>query len=131
MKEEEPRGLPREWLPEPVAPADGGDAPEWELRLERLMRAAEPRLADLARATWWANLGAAWKPALAAAAVAAGVLVLGLRAGPAPGTPSPPAAETFALTTVTDGGSAASLWRGLGAEADPVLAQVVLQEEAR
>lgn len=145
MKDRDREGLPREWLPEPVARADGDRAAEWERRLQSLMRAAEPTLAELARraespgpasrptlvgSPWWAVLGARWKPALAAATLAAAVLVLGLRFVPESATARSPSPRAFTLTAVTGGGEAAALWQGVGAQADPVLAHLVLQGES-
>lgn len=147
MTERRPEGLPREWLPEPVAPARGGDAAEWERRLQRLMRAAEPTLAELAHTAespapaprrtadagspWWAVLAGRWKPALAGAALAAVVAVLGLRLVPGPAAEPSTEPGAFTLTAVAGGGEAAALWQGLGVEADPVLAHLVLQGGSR
>lgn len=133
--------FPREWLPEPVASPDGDDAAEWERRLQHLLSAAEPKLAELARTAgstapspsprsrtpWWAALAGRWKPALAAAAFAAAALVLGLQLGSTAGSGPAASARAFTLTAVAGGGEPAALWQGLGTRADPVLAQVVLQ----
>lgn len=141
MTDRTPDRLPADWLPEPVAPATGGDAAEWDQRLQRLMSAAEPTLAELARtaaaaapargpspaAPWWAVLAARWKPALSAAALATAVLVAGLRLLPGAATGTATTTSAFTLTAVAGGGEAAALWQGMGATADPALAQIVLQ----
>lgn len=142
--------LPREWLPDALAPAHGAGAAEWEDRLQRLMRAAEPALAELERAAgspapesrgeepvgsrraeaalpWWAVLAGAWRLAIPAAAAAAAALVLALRLVVGSAASQAASPDAFALTAITGGGEAAALWQGAGSEADPVLAQLVVQ----
>lgn len=140
MKDGRNERLSAEWLPDPTGPAEGGDDAEWERRLQRLMVSAEPALAELARTAaaerapqrpdvsppWWRALALYWKPALTATAAATAGLVLVLRFAPASITPAEPSPATFALTAVASDGDAAALWRGMGADADPVLAQLVL-----
>ncbi len=132
MSERIPERLPPEWLPDPVAPpGDEEDAPVWEWRLRRLVAAAEPRLARLrARETpWWSGLAAWWRPVTAAAVAAAAALILGLRL--APERLEAPPRGTLALSAVVSEGEPAALWIAVGSEADPVLALLALEGEAR
>lgn len=141
MKHDTSDPLPREWLPDPVGPASGGDPALWDRRLRELTSAAEPALAELARERpreaagaarprWWSLLAARWRPALAAAALTAAVVAVAIRV--LPGTPSAAArAGAFSLTAVAGRGTAAALWQGMGSQADPTLAQIVLQEGSR
>lgn len=131
--------LPEAWLPEPFGPPD--DAPEWEARVRRIVAAAEPRLERLRERaepgagegtagrrgrSWWADLGLLLRPAAGLAAAAGLVLVL---LEPAP-SPTEDAAASSTLAAVATGGEAAALWRAAGAEADPVLALIALEEGA-
>jgi hypothetical protein len=120
-----PCPLPRRWLPE-ATPPEGG--PEWDIRVERIVAAAEPRLRRLARgseieATWSAGLGSWWKPAAAIAAAAA-VLLFAL----APAATVQESGEGWLpLSVVAADGEPFALWVGLGIESDPVLALIALQ----
>jgi len=115
--------LPRDWLPE-AAPAEG--APEWELGVRRIVAAAEARrLASRqprAVARPPAGLGTYMIPGAALAAAAALVLALGLSR-----LPRQPAPGGLILSVVAGGGSPDALWRGLGVDADPVLALIALE----
>lgn len=129
-EDDTPRPLPREWLPEPT-PLEG--TPEWRSMAERIIAAAEPKLrgggtrdAGVA-ATWPAILGAWWKTAAALAAAAAALLLV-LHAEPARQEPDPSA---LPLSLVAAEGEPAALLEGLGIHADPVLALIVLLEQAR
>lgn len=130
-----PRPLPRKWLPEARAPEG---APVWELRLERILEAAEPRLRERSRsgnaasrgesgaddANWPDVLGAWWRPAagLAAAAATVSILLLGgLRTGPEVDV------QAAFMQIVVSAGEPGALWEGIGIEADPVLAAIVLE----
>lgn len=115
--------LPRDWLPE-AAPAEG--APEWELNVRRVVAAAEARLlaSRQRRAVGrpGAGLGDYMIPGAALAAAAALVLALGLSR-----PPRQPAPGGLILSVVAGGGSPDALWRGLGVDADPVLALITLE----
>lgn len=142
MTQQTPDPLPPEWLPDPVGPASGGDPEDWDRRLRTLMSAAEPRLAELARsrqrsrepriaAGWWTSLMGRWRALVGAAALAAAGLALVVRVLPGPSSSVAPAAGALSLTAMAGGGTAAALWQGLGSEADPTLAQIVLQGASR
>lgn len=138
MTDRMPDPLPAEWLPEPAGPAEGGEPELWDRRLRSLMSAAAPELERLAGSAqpgatgparwtaWWTLLAVRWRPALSAAALAAAVLVALLRVLPVP-TAAAGTADAFTLTAVAGDGTAAAVWQGLGAQADPTLAQIVLQ----
>jgi hypothetical protein len=141
MRHDTPEPLPPEWLPDPVGPARGGDPGVWDHRLRELMSAAEPRLAELARqgahrpaprvaTTWWTLLAARWRAAVGAAALAAAAAMLVVQVLPSPSSP-PAEAGTFSLTAMAGEGTAVAVWQGLGSEADPTLAQIVLQGASR
>lgn len=125
--------LPEGWLPGPSGPP--ADAPEWEARVQRIVAAAGPRLerrreraergaAGRAGRAWWAELGLLLRPAAGLAAAAALLLVL---LGPSPSPAGDPSASST-LAAVASGGDPAALWRAAGAEADPVLALIALEE---
>lgn len=129
--------LPETWLPEPSGPPD--DAPAWEARLRRIVAAAGPRLERLRERAepgvaggapgrgdraWWAGLGLLLRPA-AGLAAAAGLLLFLVQ--PAP-SPAGEGADSPTLAAVASGGEPAALWQATGAEADPVLALIALEE---
>jgi hypothetical protein len=119
--------LPREWLPDAIAPED---APEWELALQRIVAAAEPELRQLASGSserdlsWATVLGSWWK---LAGSLGAAAVVLLLAVG-RPGTRADSGA--LPLRVVAAAGEPFALWESLGIEADPVLALIALQERA-
>jgi hypothetical protein len=123
-----PRPLPRGWLPDPQPPEG---TLVWEARTRRIMAAAGPEFWKLtsahsaAEVTWWSVMAPWWKTA-AALAVASTVLLLlaGRRAGP-PQTPP----GSIPLGLVASGGDPVTLWRALGIQADPVLAQIAIREQ--
>ncbi len=126
-----PDPLPREWLPDAAGPARPEDPQVWEERLQRLVAAAEPRLARLRarEAPWWASLAGWWRPAGGLALAAAAALALVLLRGPAPG-PRAGAPVSLALGAIASEGDPAVFWTtATGREANPVLALVVLGEE--
>jgi hypothetical protein len=142
MKRTTPDPLPPEWLPDPVGPVSGGDSDAWDRRLRELMNAAEPRLAELARqgadrpaarvaTPWWTLLAARWRAVVGAAVLAAAALALVVRVLPAPSASAARSPGAFSLTAMAGQGSAAAVWQGLGSEADPTLAQIVLQGASR
>jgi hypothetical protein len=115
--------LPREWLPEAVAPE--GDA-VWEARAERIVGAAESEWARFdARTTPWIPAIGGWlRPAVALAAGAAALLfAVSDRVARAV-----PAADALALGVVVANGDPAALWAALGVSADPVLALLTLED---
>jgi len=124
------RPLPRDWLPEATAPEA---APEWEVRAERIVAAAEPTLRRLGErgseieVTWSAMLGSWWKPAAAMATAAAALLVM----FDLPGILRDTGHGELPLSVVAADGEAFALWQGLGIDADPVLALIALQEQAQ
>jgi hypothetical protein len=124
MSNHESEPLPRSLLPDATAPAS--DEALWEDRLQTLMRAAEPALAELRRETprWWELLAAWWRPAagLVGAAVAALLIVV---ATAAPRGERAPGA--VALAAAATDGAPAALWTALGSQADPVLAAIALE----
>ena len=88
---DDPRPLPREWLPDPQ-PSESD--PRWSEEIERIMAAAAPELRTLrsgrsaVQLTWWSEM-ARWRtPAAALAAAATALFVLTWR--PAAPTESPP-----------------------------------------
>ena len=127
MKEDEniiePR-LPRDLLPPELPPAD---AAAWALRREQVMARLEPALAPLATGddvSWLTSLGGWWKPAAAAAAAAVVFVALA-------DVPSANSTESLPLSVLAARGEPVSLWEGLGADADPVLALIVTQSAVR
>jgi hypothetical protein len=142
MTHQTPDRLPPEWLPDPVGPARGGDPENWDRRLRALLSAAEPRLAELARsrareagprvaAAWWSLLVSRWRALVGAAALAAATLALVVQVLPAPSSRGAESAAAFSLTAMAGQGTAVAVWQGLGSEADPTLAQIVLQGASR
>ncbi|MFQ6046830.1 MAG: hypothetical protein ACE5PT_10830 [Gemmatimonadales bacterium] len=130
MNDRIPDPLPREWLPEAVAPRGSTDRELWEVRLRRLMRSAEPRLERLGSlgAPWWTLLAAWWKPTLGMAGAAAVILAL-LVSTVTGGAPAAPEGSPT-LAAVAGDGEPAALWIGLGGDADPVLAAIALEGNA-
>jgi len=124
-----PRPLPRDWLPEATAPEG---APEWDVRVARIIAAAEPTLRRLGKrrseiaASWPTMLGSWWKSAAALATAAAALLFM-LK----PETIREPAQGWLPLSVVAAEGEPFALWEGLGISADPVLALIALQQEDR
>jgi hypothetical protein len=123
-----PSPLPRDWLPRATAPES---APEWDVRVARIVATADPALWSLRRratetqVTWPTMLGSWWKPAAALAAAASGLLFL---FGPSP--ERRPSGAGLPLSVVAAQGDPVALWEGLGIEADPVLAVLILQERS-
>jgi hypothetical protein len=121
--------LPREWLPEAVAPED---AAEWQVRLERIVAAAEPTLRGFGPPTsvtempWSTALGGWWKPAAALAGAAAALLFM-LDMPESHGRGSQ---NTLPLSVAAAEGEPFALWDGFGIDADPALALIALQEQA-
>ena len=68
--------LPDELLPE--SSIDDGDSYHWEIRVQNLMSAARPLLAEYRTepAPWWADLAERWRPRLAVAVGAAAALTV-------------------------------------------------------
>ena len=114
----EPRPLPRTWLPDATAPED---APEWEARLERIAVLTEPALWKLA-GSWTSLLVPWWKPAVLLAAAAALAVAV-----------SPDGQDaSLPLSVIARDGGPLVLWERVGVEADPVLALIALgQREER
>lgn len=125
-RDETPRPLPREWLPEPT-PLEG--TPEWRSMAERIITGAEhemgKRTAAIAEA-WPAILGSLWKPAAALAAAAAALLLV-LHPEPAHREPD---ASALPLRLVAAEGEPLALLEGLGIRADPVLAMIAFEGPA-
>jgi hypothetical protein len=93
-----------------------------------IVAAAEPALRRLGRrdgeieATWTNLLGSWWKPAGALAAAASALLFM---FGPPPDRGSGDGG--LPLSVVAAQGDPVALWEGVGIEADPVLAVMILQ----
>ncbi len=127
MNEKSNDPLPEELLP----PSAIGDEPTvWENRVQNLMSAAAPILAEYRRepVPWWAALAERWQPRLTFAVAAAAVLTLVVHLA------LPPRAEqhdsSLPLATVLGAGDdAATLWSVANNEVDPVLALVILESE--
>jgi hypothetical protein len=123
-----PRPLPRDWLPDPQPPEG---ASVWEARTRRIMTAAGPEFRRLGRArsaaevTWWSMMALWWKPAAALSAVSIALLLLIGR----PAVPPEPPPGSMLVGLVASGGDPVTLWRSLGIQADPVLAQIAIREQ--
>jgi hypothetical protein len=119
--------LPREWLPEGVAPEGDG---VWEARTARILArtelAWEHAAARRTTTSWLTELGRWLSPAAALAASAAALLLAAAnRAAPIGPTPS---ADAAALSLITADGDPVVLWATLGVTADPVLALLTLED---
>lgn len=127
MKRDSPDPLPSDWLPKPIAPRSGDDPEVWDVRIQKLMAAAEPRLARYRAGElgWWAALGRYWRPAAAAAFAAAAGLFVALGLGSATRGAVPE--SDLVLAAAASDGDPAVFWAALDAEADPVLALIVLE----
>jgi hypothetical protein len=128
MSEHIPEPIPRDWLPEPTAPAS--EEVLWERRLRSLMHSADARLASLREGapSWREILGAWWRPAAGLTVAASLALALLFGAGSTNAEPSP---GDVALAAAVSGGEPAALWAALGSEADPVLAVIALGGDIR
>lgn len=106
------------------------DPAVWESRVQDLMSAAAPILAEYRRepVPWWSLLAERLRPRLAVAAAAAAALMLFVhRVLPAPVTPYE---SSLPLATVVgEGDEAYALWSIVHEEVDPVLALVILEGE--
>ena len=119
--------LPEELLPPSVI---GDDTAVWESRLQTLMSAAAPVLAEYRREPipWWAVLAERWRPRLAVAVAAAAVLTIAVHL--ALPTRADQHRSSLPLATVLgEGDDAATLWSIANDEVDPVLALVILEGE--
>lgn len=121
--------LPEELLPKSAV---DGDPSHWENRVQRLMAAAAPLLAEYRKepAPWWVVLAERWRPRLAVAVAAAAVLTIAVHlALPAPATRME---SSLPLATVAgEGNDASALWSIVNNEVDPVLALVILEGETQ
>ena len=119
--------LPRELLPESVV--DGG--PElWENRVQNLMAAASPILADY-RTTpvpWWYFLAEWFKPRLAFAVATAAAITVAVHLS-LPGPKNQPAPNLPLATVIGDGNATTAFLSTIDEEIDPVLALVILEGE--
>lgn len=131
MDREIPDPLPSEWLPKPSAPRVPDDPEVLDIRIRRLMTAAEPTLARFRTGAipWWAMLARHTRPAAAAALAAAAGLLIALGLGRA--NPSAEPETDLVLVVAASDGSPAALWSAMGAEADPVLALIALETEPK
>ncbi len=124
-----PRPLPRDWLPDATTPEG---APEWEVRLERIVSAAEPMLGMRGKrgseiGVAWSTIGSWWKPAAALATAAAASLFMLYP----PKTLRDSGHGWLPLSVMAAEGEPFALWEGLGIDADPVLALIALQQHAQ
>jgi hypothetical protein len=123
-----PRPLPRGWLPDPQPPEG---TLVWEARTRRIMAAAVLELQrfrsrrSAAEVTWWSVMAQWWKPAAAVAAASVALLLLIGRSAVAP----EPRPGSIALGLVASDGEPVTIWRALGIQADPVLAQIAIREQ--
>jgi hypothetical protein len=122
--------LPREWLPEALAPESHA---VWDAHTARVLAAAERewqiRESGVAGvASWLSEMGGWLRPvaALAAAAVVLAVVLTDRRTLVAPSQ----AADDMALELVASGGEPSALWATLGVRADPVLALLALDDHS-
>jgi len=117
--------LPRDWLPA-ATPLEGTH--QWNALFARVVAATPPVWRP--RTTWPSVLGSWWRPAAGLAAAAAALLFLMTPQVPlAP--PSGSADGALTLSLVAAGGEPAALLEGLGIPADPVLALIAVQGQAR
>lgn len=118
--------LPREWLRDGHPPESD---PIWDTKAARITAIASSELLTLSgrrsavAPTGWASIAPWWKPVavLAAASVTLLLLVGRSAAGRNAGR------ESVALGLVASNGDPATLWGALGVQADPVLAQIAIQ----
>ena len=119
--------LPGSWLPDPVAPEGDGI---WDVRAARILAAAGVDRAGISAANpdnWVTELGRWWRPTVALAAAAAGVLMMTDGRATAPGGPFP---GGVAFDLIASDGDPVALWAALGVTADPVLALIALDDPA-
>lgn len=127
MNEKSNDPLPDELLPKS---AMEDDPSVWDSRVETLMSAAEPILAEYRQepVPWWAFLAERWRPRLAFAVAAAAVLTLAVHL--ALPTRIERHQSSLPLATVLgEGDDAATLWSIANDDDDPVLALVILESE--
>ncbi len=127
MDEKSNKPLSEELVPKSVI----GDDPQiWESRVQDLMTAAAPKLAEYRRVPvpWWALLAERWRARLAVAVAAAAALTLVIHLSlPAPARQYE---SSLPLATVAgEGEDASALWSIVNNEVDPVLALVILEGE--
>jgi hypothetical protein len=121
-----PRPLPPGWLPDPNPPDRD---PQWDQRIERIMAAAGPELRRLrsrrsaAEVTWWSVMALWWKAAGALAVASTALLLVVGRPAASPELPP----GSIPLDLVASDGDPVALWRALGIQADPVLAQIAIR----
>lgn len=129
MNEKSHDPIPEELLPKSAV--DGGDSPLWESRVQNLMSAAGPMLAEYRTepVQWWAALAERWRPRLAVALAAAAAFTIAVHlALPAPASRYE---SSLPLATVLgEGENTATLWSIANSEADPVLALVILEGDS-
>lgn len=131
MRREIPDPLPADWLPKPAAPRVPDDPEVLDIRIRRLMAAAEATLARFraGEIPWWAVLARHTRPAAAAALAAAAGLLVALGLGGASQWAEPE--NDLVLVAAASEGNPAALWSAMGTEADPVLALIALATEPK
>ncbi|MEQ1858051.1 MAG: hypothetical protein ABL963_16470 [Longimicrobiales bacterium] len=122
--------LPRDWLPEALAPESHA---VWDASTARVLASAEREWSIRASgvpgvASWLSEMGG-WLRPVAMLAAAAVVLALVLTDRPTLMAPSQ-AADAMALQLVASGGEPFALWAALGVPADPVLALLALDDHS-
>ncbi len=121
--------LPKEWLPEPLPPADDSI---WEVRTAAILSAATPELRRLGvrdeagAQPWVLELGRWWAPSGVLAAAAILVLYFSIES-PVREAQTPSMGGT-ALQFIASDGDPVALWAALGVRADPVLALLTLED---
>jgi hypothetical protein len=121
-----PEPLPKEWLPDPAAPAESDDPEVWDRRIRRLVAVAEPTLARYSsgRGPWWVAFGQRWRPTVAAALAAAAGLLIALTLGEGPRAPTPQ--NNLVLVATASESNPALVWAAINAETDPVLGLITV-----
>jgi hypothetical protein len=119
--------LPDELLPRSAIDADG---PTWDNRVQSLMAAAAPLLAEYRKepVPWWAMLTERLMPRLTVAVAAAAALTIAVHLA----LPRPAAQHEASLPLAAvagEGDDATTLWSIVNDEVDPVLALVILEGE--
>ena len=124
MNEKPNDPLPKELLPESAL---GGDSALWENRVQSVLAAAAPILAEYRTAPipWWSVLAERLRPRLAVAVAAAAAVTVAVHFS----LPAPAARpkSSLPLAAVIGEGNTAALLSVANGEIDPVLALVILE----
>ncbi len=125
-------GRPQDPLPGELLPPSSidDDPAAWEDRLQSLLVAAEPVLAQYRSkpVSWLSLLADRLRPSLAFAAAAAAAAAIAVHIS-LPAQADRPALSLPLATIVSEGNAAAALWPIITEEVDPVLALVLLEDD--